>query len=269
MLYLFFLSTDASSDITDLLEELRPIDYNTDPNSRYNGGENLGTWSSLSDVDKFFTKYNHANGYKSSIRPLRLGDYVTINDGTYNKQWMIAGFDMEAGRAATDGTTYNNGYGICFISKTQVVIEKWNTSSNTTGGYKSSYIHGTVLSNIVTKLKTILGSHIVNRNVLLSSSIGESSSKAYTWTTAYATLMSVGQMNGIFASNNNKYDDGEANYKLPVFNYMEFKVSDCRIWTRNIAGGSGAWYVNNNSTGSIEGYTANYLCGVRPLIYLR
>ena len=91
------------------IEDLRPEDYNNDPNIRYSDNHSdLGIWSSISDVDKFFAKYNNANGYKSTTRPLRLGDYVTIKDGTYNSQWMIAGFDMEAGRAAADGTTYNN-----------------------------------------------------------------------------------------------------------------------------------------------------------------
>ena len=223
-------------------------------------------------MDKFFAKYNNANGYKSTTIPLRLGDYVTIQDGTYNVQWMIAGFDMEAGRAAADGTTYNNGYGICFVPKTQVTTGKWNAKNTLTGAYMSSTMHTANLPAIVTKLQNVLGSHIVQRNVLLSSSVDEAKSKysnAYTWTTAYATLMSIGQMTGTFAANRNKYDDGEANYKLPVFNFMEFKTGS-DFWSRGVWGRNGdyfAWRVYNE--GSIDYNVVSYTNGVRPLIYLR
>lgn len=268
MALLLFLSTDASSDITGLIEDLRPADYDTDPNSRYNDNcSNLGTWSSISDVDKFFTKYSNANGYKSITNPLRLGDYVTIQDGTYNAQWIIAGFDMEAGRAAADGTTYNNSYGICFIPKTQVTTGWWNDTSTTTGGYKSSKMHNTVLPSIVEKLQTILGSHIVQRNVLLSSNTNGNNSNSYTWTTAYATLMSIGQMTGIFASNYNKYDDGEANYKLPIFNFTEFGIGS-NFWSRGVYSSGGAWYIDSNN-GISGNYYASNSFGVRPMIYLR
>ena len=152
------------------------------------------------------------------------------------------------------------------IPQTQVTTDKWNTSNTTAGGYKSSYMHSTVLPGIVTKLKTILGSHIVNRNVLLSSSTDGNYSNAYTWTTAYATLMSIGQMTGTFAANRNKYDDGEANYKLPIFNSKDFKTGSL-FWSRGVTSSDGAWSVN--SDGSLGGDLTSYSLGVRPLIYLR
>ena len=197
---------------------------------------------------------------------MRTGNYVTIQDGTYNAVWEIAGFDMESNQDAADGTTFDNGYGICMIPKTKVTTGQWNPSNTTTGGYKSSYMHTTVLPNIVTKLKTILGSHIVQRNVLLSSSVSGNNSNAYTWTTAYATLMSIGQMTGNFAANNTKYDDGEANYKLPIFNSKKYKTGS-RFWSRGVAGYSSAWLVEDD--GSIDNYDTSYSVGVRPLIYLR
>lgn len=264
-----FYVTDASSNVSALIEDLRPGDYNVDPNSRYNNGESLGMWTSISDVDKFFERYNHDNGYKSTIKPIHLGDYVTIQDGTYNAQWMIAGFDKEAGRVAADGTTYNNGYGICFVPKTHVTTDSWNLRDTVVGAYKSSTMHTSHLPGIVTKLQGVLGSHIVQRNVLLSSSVGsDNRSNAYTWTTAYATLMSIGQMNGTFAANRNKYDDGEANYKLPVFNFMEFKTGS-KFWSRGVWGSYDGDYcallVGSDVT---YDYVANTI-GVRPLIYLR
>ena len=183
---------------------------------------------------------------------------------------MIAGFDMEYNQTAADGTVYNNGLGICFIPKTHVTTGQWNTSNTTEGGYKSSYVHTTVLPGIVTKLQNVLGSHIVQRNVLLSSSTNGNISNAYTWTTAYATLMSIGQMTGTFAENWNKYDDGEANHMLPIFNYTDFKTGSA-FWSRCIWGHHNsyyrAWCVNNG--GSIVDAYSHDTLGVRPLIYLR
>ena len=235
----------------------------TDPNTRYES-KNLGTWSSTSDVDTFMSQYNHDSNYTG----LSLGNYVTIQDGTYNTQWVIAGFDMEHNQTAADKTTYNNGYGICMIPKTSVTTGQWNTNGGTTGGYKSSTMHTTLLPNIVTTLKTVLGTHVVNRNVLLSSSVNSSTgSTAYTWTTSDATLMSVGQMTGTFASHNNKYDDGEANYKLPLFNYERYYNSNFMFCSRGIYAGGSIWYVH--SYGDISWDMSNSTLSVRPLIYLR
>ena len=258
---LYTTMSNLSSEIAELEEWVN----RDDPNTRYES-KNLGVWSSTSDVDEFMSKYNYASNYKNGDTLLSLGNYVTIQDGTYNTQWVIAGFDMEHNQTAADGTTYDNGYGICMIPKTQVTTGKWNTSRTTSGGYKSSYIHNTTLPTVVTKLKTVLGTHVVNRNVLLSSTISGGSSTAYTWTTADATLMSVGQMKGTFASHRNKYDDGEANYKLPLFNYENYGAG-YHFWSRNLYSGSMAWLVATNS-GILNVY-ANIEYGVRPLIYLR
>ena len=257
--------------INSLNDAIANLEFQVDdPNNRNYTSTNLGTWSSASDVDTFLSRFNRSTAYKDGNTKLRVGNYVTIQDGTYNAVWEIAGFDMESNQEAADGTTFDNGYGICLIPQTQLTTATWNASITLAGAYKSSTMHTTHLPGIVTKLQTILGSHIVQRNVLLSSSVdGNYYSNAYTWTTAYATLMSIGQMNGTFAANRNKYDDGEANYKLPIFNSKDFKTGS-GFWSRGVWGGNGsnyfAWYVN--SGGSISGDVGG-TGGVRPLIYLR
>ena len=180
---------------------------------------------------------------------------------------------MEHNRAASDGTTYNNGYGICMIPKTYVTTSVWNDSKTLIGAYKSSTINTSILVTLSNNLKNVLGTHLVNRNVLLSSSVdGDYHSNAYIWTTSYATLMSVGQLTGTFASNRNKYDDGEANYKLPLFNYTSYTIGS-QFWSRGIWGHdaiydcyvfvSGINVFNNDFINVTKAY------GVRPLIYLR
>lgn len=216
------------------------------------------------------SRFNRSTGYKDGNTKLSVGNYVTIQDGTHNAVWEIAGFDMESNQKAADGTVYDNGYGICMIPQTQVTTATWNNSNTLTGAYKSSTMHTTHLPNIVTKLQNVLGSHLIQRNVLLSSSVdGSYRSNGYTWTTAYATLMSIGQMNGRFAESN-KYDDGEANYMLPIFNSKDFKTSS-NFWSRDIWGerysNCSAWYINSNN-GINDAYVTN-TNGVRPLIYLR
>lgn len=178
---------------------------------------------------------------------------------------------MESNQEAADGTTYDNGYGICLIPQTQLTTATWNASNTLSGAYKSSTMHTSHLPGIVTKLQNVLGSHIVQRSVLLSSSVdGNYYSNAYTWTKAYATLMSIGQMTGTFAANRNKYDDGEANYKLPIFNSKDFKTGS-DFWSRGVwgydTGDYSAWIVY--SDGSIYGNYVTSAFGVRPLIYLR
>ena len=157
LLLLYFYHTDAIANLEYQVD---------DPNKRYDESASLGTWGSISTVDAFFNRFNRSNGYKDGNIKLKLGNYVTIQDGTYNAVWEIAGFDMEHNQLAADGTIYDNGYGICMIPKTQATNAKWNNSNTLTGAYKSSTIHTTHLPNIVTKLQNVLGSHIVQRNVL-------------------------------------------------------------------------------------------------------
>lgn len=240
-----------------------PIDTST-PNTRYKS-QNLGTWSSTADVDNFLYRCCHDTGYFGAT----IGSYVTINDGTYNKEWVIAGFDMEHNATAADGSTYDNGYGICLIPKKSLGNYVWD-SSNTSRGYNGSTINTSTLPTVANNLKKVLGDHLVLRNVLLSSATDSNHyASAYTWTTAYCTLMSIGQVTGTFASNRNKYDDGEANYKLPLFNYETWSF-DVWSWSRGLYGGNGGYvYGLTTSGGSYNTYYCIDSHGIRPLIYIR
>ena len=242
----------------------------TNPNDRTYSDTNLGTWNSVSSVNTFFSKFNHDNNYSDGTTELSVANYVTIQDGTYNAVWMIAGFDMEHNQTAADGTVYDNGYGICMIPKTQVTTSTWNKSRGKYG-YMNSDANTSLLPNIVTKLKNVLGTHIINRNVLLSSNMPNGYPTQYTWTTAYATLMSVGQMTGTFAANHSKYDDGEANYKLPLFDSISYSTGSS-FWTRGLAGQNSemAFLAYGIYGLNVSKYQTNLSkIGIRPLIYLR
>ena len=240
------------------------IDTST-PNTRYEI-KNLGTWSSVEDVNTFLDACNHVTGYYGAT----IGSYVTIKDGTYNKEWVIAGFDMEHNHKVLDGNIKDNGYGICLIPKTSLGNYVWD-SNNSAKGYYGSEMNNDILPTVANNLKKVLGDHLVLRNVLLSSAIdGAYYASAYTWTTAYCTLMSIGQVTGKFASNNNKYDDGEANYKLPLFNYEAWSF-DAWAWSRCICGGNsyGYYHIYGIPGGPSDYHNCRDSYGLRPLIYIR
>ena len=270
--------SDLSAEVSDLDNQVSNI-----PNTRYGNSVNLGTWSSISDADEFLTRFNHSNLYSDSGVELALGNYITINNGSYTSQWEIAGFDMEHNQTAADGTVYDNGYGICLILRLDCgYYSIWNRTPGTVnGGYISSYIHNDGNGVLLDYIGSVLGSHLIKRNVLLSNSVDSTSrySNGYEWTTVESTLMSVGQMTGTFASHNNKYDDGEANYKLPLFDYEKYwKWGDgtsAAFWLRNIYGwynySEYVYFVRDSSTldKRVPSDKYSYAAPNRPMIYIR
>ena len=263
-----FSANDTIQSI--IIKMLGDIGQNIDtstPNTRYKS-QNLGTWSSVEDVDNFLYSCCHDTGYYGAT----IGSYVTINDGTYNKQWVIAGFDCEHNHQASDGKIKDNGYGICLIPKTSLGNYVWDSRS-TYNGYYGSTINTSTLPTVANNLKKVLGSHLIKRNVLLSSARDSRYyASAYTWTTAYCTLMSMGQVTGTFASNHNKYDDGEANYKLPLFNYETWSF-DAYAWLRGLDGDhenfDGGLVYRLLTAGVSTWHYCSWSCGLRPLIYIR
>lgn len=264
---------DALSRVSNKLDNVNERAYST---------TNLGTWSSISNVDTFLNRFNCETAYKDGDIELSVGNCITIQDGTYNSVWQIAGFDVEHNIRAADGTMYDNGYGIMLIPQNYISLAKWNNSDSVRGGYISSNIHTSFLPTAITTLKNVLGSHAVNRNVLLSSSVDDNCiSNAYTWTNSHATLMGIGQVTGRYSEFHNRYDDGEATYRLPLFRYQNCYIG--RIyWVRSIWGQYWdesdsnwhryAYYINNIQDifgNNYYGTTVNVAQPIRPIIYIR
>ena len=289
-----------------------PDDYDANTENGYSSSANLYTLSSTADVDTFLTRFQRSNGYKDSTTgtTLKLGDQIAIKDGTYNVNWYVAGFDLEHNQTAIDGTMYDNGYGIALIPVTVLRSSVSCINGYYTSDYyydQSGYSYCTPIyvqstSTFTPPLQTILGDHLIQRNTLISSStvsLGKSNKTtyyttgAYTWiNTLHLTLMSAFQTLGTSTTLCpmtsysdytiiSKYDIGEANYKLPIFDnvqcynsypylirgwrsgYYEYKDdSDCYAGIAYINSSSGytwATVTNNNNNGS----------GFRPMIYIR
>lgn len=195
-------------------------------------------FTSLADADEFSQLYNHENHYKG----LKIGQTINITkkDGQYSRrQYVIAGFDLEANNLATDGTSANNGYGVYLITPTWADQSNWSNNSST---IPESYINSKVRNNIslgysADEYRAVIGDHLVKRNVLLSSSVDSSGHpNGYTWTQEYITCPTMHNMTG-----DSNIDDGELNFQLPLCKSSEgiYKLAqnfDYYFWSRNIYG---------------------------------
>lgn len=221
-------------------------------------GKQLDTITA-SNIDTFLSNHGVSSGVFSD---LYLGDYFTISDGTYNVQWMVAGFDTEYNKGNIAFTSHH----VTLIPKTYVTKAQMN-STNTTGvsqnadnpvgssaetanqrgGYLGSDMNQITIPAIVTALQTALGAHLLKHRCCLSNSINSSGSSmsganltgysnGWEWTDQYATLMTEPQIYGTTIISSSFHDVGEGNQKLPVFNFINpTKYMYRSQWLRAIA----------------------------------
>jgi hypothetical protein len=193
-----------------------------------------------------------------------MGNYVTIQDGTYNSSWAIVGFDIEDGRGDT-----NSGKGIGLIPYlyTDTMKSYMNSSNVTTGGYQGSYMHNTTLPAIAAKLNNILGSHMITRRILTSNAVTNGASSGWSWESQKLSLLSEVQVYGSVVWGKNGYDVGEACYKLPIFNYVgHSSFSPNGFWLRAVTSASSFALAGGGMAGH-DG--ASGVFWVRPLVYIR
>ena len=135
------------------------------------------------------------------------------------------------------------------------------------------------LADIQSKLEAVLGDHLVNRKVYLSTAANDNGSTAGKWTNAKLTLMSLTQIDGrgwgSVGSHYCAHDVGEATQKLPLFNYERYWLPYREwYWTRGLYGKfswqdtiyAGAWRVGTD--GSVGDYYCTYTSGSRPAFTL-
>ena len=254
-----------------------PPSFTGDPNNRYDAGHTLiATISSITDANQFCNTYNHDNNYNG----IHIGQTIKINDGVYNAYWYVAGFDCENNHVADDGTIKSNGYGIFLWFKDHILSAQWNSSYESTP-YISSTMHTSTLLTVANNLKNVLGDHLINRNALLGSNVGTGfiGTNAYTWTTTYCTLLS-GYQADLRSDVGTRYDNGEANYVLPLFKignryHILHDGSDTEYWLRSIMYEDTANKGRYNACTVYNGYNLlSYLflsdyAYARPLIYIR
>ena len=232
-------------------------------------GKNLGTFSSISAVESFLTTHKVSSGV---FEDLYLGDYFRLQDGTYNVEWEIAGFDTYYQKGDTAFTNHH----IALIPKTNLLTSKMNGTNDTTGGYYNSYMHQSVIPTIDTNLATILGNHLLARRALLSNAMNKdltSGSSAgwmgcttgWDWYTVKSCLMSEVAVYGSKVFSSSFHDIGEDCERLPIFQFKGHSHTRQWFWLRAVA--SASTFALANDYGSATAYDASAADGgVRPII---
>ena len=200
-----------------------PDSYDANTENGYTSTPTTYTISSVADADAFCERFQRKYGYKDSEATLHIGDKVQINDGTYNVDWYVAGFDVEYNKTASDGTVYNNGYGIALVPVTQLdtpilialrgyantyYYYSQQTSLSGFAAYSSDSIYAYSKLHYTPVLKSVLGNHLVPRTVLVSNAVSSLNASrynrtryectsSYTWVNDFCvTLLSLYQILG-------------------------------------------------------------------------
>ena len=156
------------------------------------------------------------------------------------KEYVIVGFDLEANNLATDGSSANNGYGVYLITPTWARQCSWSNSATIPEPYINSNIRNgsSVDTPYDDSYRDLIGDHLVERNVLVSSSVDPTSGKptSYSWSKESITVPTMHNMTG-----ESYADDGELNFLLPLCKTAEgigrlTQDSNFYYWSRNIYG---------------------------------
>ena len=235
-------------------------------------GKYLGTFTKA-EFDAFLVEHKVSSGV---FEDLYLGDYFVIQDGTYNVEWMIAGFDCGINSGDTPFTANSLALiprGAGFLYGTPM-----NSTNTTAGGYAGSEMHALLNGTVYNNLKNGFGDHILKRRVLLTNSVDTSVvAPGFTgWTgcangcaryDSYVTLMTEVQVYGstVWCGG---FDTGEGYEKLPVFNFISpVQYSRGDFWLRGVA--SSTLFAHVSAYGAADTFDASRLSlHVRPLIFV-
>ena len=259
----------ALNNVTDAINSEGVI---TTSGLSHNGiyrGKNLGTFSTLAEFEAFLTAHNVSSGL---FTDLYLGDYFTLKDGTYNKEWEIAGFDTYLHKGDTEMTKHH----LALIPKTNLLTSYMNATNDTTGAYYNSYMHQTVIPKVDTAMANILGSHLLERRALLANAMTKDiasgagagwtgASSGWAWYTVKSCLLSEVAVYGSKVFSSSFYDVGEDCERLPIYQFKGHSYTRQWFWLRAVASSSDfalasdAGNAGNTSASNSDG-------GVRPLI---
>ena len=229
-----------------------------DINNRYN--DNILIPITSSNVESWFTKYIYSDSDRFNPN-ISCGTRFTINDGTYNAQWIVVGADTEIGKGDVQLAKPH----LSLIPVTDLGNGVMNDYSTTAGAYVGSKMNRQTIPAIVEALQKVLGRHLLARRVKLANNIdsnGKSNSSAYY--TVYANLMCERQVFGK-STLENSYDIGDDTEALPGFkNYKNKIYGSSRFWLRSVYNYHA--FVFARSNGSVSHAYARAFRGVRPLI---
>lgn len=257
----------GAKDINDTNAAINDVNGNLVFNNIYKHRD-LGTITS-SNRDEWIAKHINSNG---TFNDIYVGDVVTIQDGTYNAKWVVAGFDTELNKGNAALTTHH----ISLIPQTYLFTAPMNDTNTTAGAYAVSKMHTTTLVTVANNLKNALGSHLLERRVLLSKSMNTSiasgagagytgASNGWAWFSAFCTLLTEVQVYGSRVFSSSFFDIGEGCSQLPLFKFVNHVYHGrFNFWLRAVA--SSADFAVAGDGGYAYSFGASTSLAVRPLI---
>ena len=232
-------------------------------------GKNLGTLTAA-NIDAFCETHKTATG---EFDDLFLGDYFTIQDGTYNKEWMIAAFDLDYGNTINGDNYMILDHHFAIIPKGPGLIQaRMHPSDDTSGGIANAEIRDT-LQTIRGNILTVVGDHAKKICTQLSASV-DSTGKPLTYLRGRAEIRLLTQVDifgHIFYSQPDN-TSGLMYRKLPIYNfiprgYCENPSNNSDYWLADIYDGTDyrCMVRYGNSVGHAPASTANTVW-VRPMM---
>lgn len=233
-------------------------------------GKNMGTFN-RAEFDAFLTAHQVSTGV---FEDLYLGDYFVIQDGTYNVEWMIAGFDC----SINSGDTAFTAHSLALIPRGPGFLygTPMNSTNTTAGGYAGSEMHALLNGTVYNNLKNGFGDHILKRRVLLTNSVNTSAvspgctswtgcADGWAWYDSYLTLMTEVQVCGptVWCGG---FNVGEGYEKLPVLNFISpVQYGRGNFWLRGVASSTYFAAVHDDGSADYVAASGTWLY-VRPLI---
>ena len=214
---------------------------------------------SASNIESWIAKYidSDSDRFNNSIA---CGTKFTINDGTYNAQWVVVGADTELNKGDTKLTKPH----LSLIPAINLGNGQMNSSDTISGAYANSEMNTKTIPAIVAALQKVLGSHLLARRVKLANSTYGNHSNASGYYTVYANLLCERQIWGT-SKYENEYDVGDDITALPGFsNYKNNIYGSSGFWLRSVYNDNN--FVLASSDGSVNSNYADNSRGVRPLI---
>lgn len=247
--------------------------YSVEDGVAHNGvyrGKNLGTFTTVAEVEAFLTEHKVSEGL---FTDLFIGDYFTLQDGTYNKEWEIAGFDTYFNKGDTAFTSHH----LALIPIGNLLTIGMNASDTTTNGFVGSRMFTQTLPTVNTNMTKVLGTHLLTRRALLSNAMTstvasgalsswQGASTNWAWTDVKACLMSEVAVYGSRVLSSSFYDVGEDCERLPIFQFKNH-VHKSRnwFWLRAVASSSRFCGADGYGTAGC-GHASGSDGGVVPLI---
>lgn len=258
-----------------IINELAAINpqNNFSLNSHFRG-KFLGIIHNLNEYISF--RQEHGIDTKE-YKDIYLGDYFTVQDGTYNASWMVAHFDYYDRSAIISGNPVSKG--ILLISFSDVGTTKMNTTATTQGGYKASIANIVSCPAIASALSTVFGSYLlsfgetftneVNNNVSSMAGMGQTGGTvADEETITQCILPNEIQITGTTIYSSSGLDAGKGcTRQLAVFRYYNWNNDNHHsFWLRNVC--SWGSFGCARDLGRIGAPGANQEFPLRPLIYI-